>query len=414
MNAIDLQTEVRKLPLVSKAMLFVLPFSYVLSFAAPYSLPHHAAFIPANTVLTHMYLWNVWTQVLVDVDLGALMVSWISLWLCLKPAEESLGSERLVIMLALVLLASCGWLIILSALVYGTLGWFWLYQSFSGFLPAAVSASVALAHVTQGCTYAVSSSVLPMVRTKHIPLLLLLSAGVRDVWTRWVFETPSDAMTEMDIGSQEEIFEAPMLPMAGTTFFLTWFLIRFFGVEWLRLQRSSSSGPPLNPGGDASPQFALAEFFYPQPVSACVSTVSAFCFPMIRLMGLGADIDTALRLQSVSAATEVTIDASQFSLDLSKYMVPLSAAGPGGLAPLPGSSVADAERRRAIALAALTARLQQVHGGGGGSDAPVSEAIDQNSDLTAFDVGLTSADAASATYQSADLKGLTDPEVSRQ
>lgn len=395
--------------------LVVLPLMWLLSFVAPFSLPHYATFMPANTVLTHTFVWTIFTQVFVELDWVALVVSLITVVGCLAPAEMYFGSDRIICLCATVLTISSVVMVVVSAAVFRIFSWFWLFQTFSGFLPVAVVCAVVVVHKTQGMDFAVRWSSLSFLRTKHVPFSLLVFAALRDLWSRVLFPTPSDTMSEMDIGSTDEIFEAPLLPMSITSFYVSWWLIRFCGTEWTALsawfsvkerkpQDVGSSGSRATGSGDSSPAFALAEFFFPKPIQTCVVALSNLCFPVVRVVGLGTDIVSAAAAASSSSASRAdTIEVGHHSIHYHRLaMLSLSSAHPGPAAsvestsvavnvtlpPLPGSSSADADRRRALALAALTARLQQVQGDRG-AEQPADDHDSLSGDPNPAEITLT-------------------------
>jgi membrane associated rhomboid family serine protease len=373
--------------------------SWLLSNVMAFSIPHYFAFTPANTVLSHFFLWNLVTQLVVELDALSFVVSCATILSCVIPVEQRLGTERILLLVLMATVASSLVMIMLSALLYGVTGSFWLYQAFAGFAPGAVVCAVVRYHLTRGSDYVITSSsaLLSAIRTRHLPFLIVLYAAMKDVWSRFLFPTESSIMTEMDIGSADEIFEGPMLPMVLLNFVGTWGLIRFYGLGWVHLSSHRSAAAAVSDdattigeGPDVSTSFALHQFIFPVVLQRSVLAATTAGFRLARVLGIGKDIEKAEQ-QAAAAGAEYARD-NEFSaflpvpLPAATYQ-PSSAAGAAlsSLAPLPGSTAADADRRRAVALAALTARLQQHQLGGkvaehGESSAGVSLSVAQDDD----------------------------------
>lgn len=368
--------------LLGRVLLVTLPSSWVLSNIMTFSLPYYFAFTPANAVLSHLFVWNVVTQLVVEMDVVSLVVSLTSVIVCVVPVERRLGTERVLLLVLAITLVSSVVMIALSALLFGLSRCFWLYQAFSGLAPASATCAVALSHLTRGADYVISSQLLSPVRTRHLPFGIVLYAFARDMWTRVLFPNARDIMDEMDIGSTHEVFEGPMLPMVLLSLFSTWALIRFYGIGWLHLSRSGSDGEVASgnnwdrnsgvagDGPDIAPSFALHQFVYPGVLQRPFLLFSTAAFRILRVVGGGKEIEKAAQ-QVASSSADAARDAEYAALlpvalstNGHSYTTSSGFASAGGvnfgsLAPLPGSTAADADRRRAVALAALTARLQQ-------------------------------------------------------
>lgn len=387
--------------------------SWLLSNVMAFSVPHYFAFTPANTVLSHFFFWNPVTQLVVELDALSLVVSCATILACVIPVERRLGTERVLLLVLIPTVASSIVMIVLSAVLYGATGSFWLYQAFAGFAPGAVVCSVVLCHLTRGADFVVPSSppLLSSIRTRHVPFSIVIYAALKDLWSRFLFPTESSIMTEMDIGSIEEVFEGPMLPMVLLNFLATWCLIRCYGIGWVHLSSyravsGSSSGSSVGEGPDVSTSFALHQFIFPLVLQRPFLVATTALFRAARALGMGKDIEKAE--QQAALASAESARENEYSsllpvaLPAATYQ-PSSVAGAAlsSLAPLPGSTAADADRRRAVALAALTARLQQHQlESTTGSKAPIDMTAlpppSQNDDEDAFSLHIKPVDASAA------------------
>ncbi|CUG34423.1 rhomboid-like protein, putative, partial [Bodo saltans] len=345
--------------------------SWLLSNVMAFSVPHYFAFTPANTVLSHFFFWNPVTQLVVELDALSLVVSCATILACVIPVERSLGTERVLLLVLIPTVASSILMIVLSAVLYGATGSFWLYQAFAGFAPGRQHTRH---HDTVNCAPRLkqqgsSGGDNTSIRTRHVPFSIVIYAALKDLWSRFLFPTESSIMTEMDIGSIEEVFEGPMLPMVLLNFLATWFLIRCYGIGWVHLSSyravsGSSSGSSVGEGPDVSTSFALHQFIFPLALQRPFLVATTALFRVARALGMGKDIEKAE--QQAALASAESARENEYSsllpvaLPAATYQ-PSSVAGAAlsSLAPLPGSTAADADRRRAVALAALTARLQQ-------------------------------------------------------
>ena len=318
---------------------------FLMQFIAP-SFVRIFSLIPAEIFLSHMRLWSIFTHLFVEdkLLLGIANVTIVQSWG--RVVEQRLGASRILRAVVVGCVA-----IALGTLVVGAVGYrfgrFWLYESFCGFLPASMII-VILRFQFDSSECAISQDFADKLRVRHCPMLLLCIAVAVDL----LLETP--APTEMDIGGEDVFFGGVTMPLAFAMWGV-WFFLRYF----------ETVTPGQTYHGDPSPAFAFHFLFFPTPLRAVAFAVSSALFPMARAIGLGTDVAAAFNdAQSAYHSDTLRDEATQ------RILVVTSEGNAGKddsrdpqdpvIKPLPGSSLQDAERRRAIALAALTARLQQI------------------------------------------------------
>lgn len=344
---------------LTNALLVLLPLTWLISLLFPVGMSAALSMNPSNTIgLLHFRFWTPITSIVLEQHFVNLVVSLVAVHFWVRSLEEKAGTSLVVTMMLASSFLNVAVITIISALAF-PVGFFWLYQSYNGFLPCAACCTVALARITGGSDYAVSATFLNAIRLKHLPFNIVLVALALDV-ARRVTMPADDFMTEIDIGNTNEVFEGPQALATIAGAFFTWLIIRFDGLHRIMLQRSTGSSSFGSP--DSSPGFALHEFFFPFPLRMGVLIVSTVCFRVARTIGIGRDIEVAQQNfvdpEEARKAAQDNARASAVSM-MTAVAPPLDDAPTFSLAPLPGSSTADADRRRAVALAALTARLQQ-------------------------------------------------------
>lgn len=362
---------------LSRALMFILPATWLVTAvflsAAPLFLSM-ITFAPSDLILTHTYPWIPLISPFVELRFVSMLCSVAVVALWMPRLEAQVGTLPLARFLALVV---CGvgslQLLILGAVAVGVAHVFWLYETYAGFLPCAMAILVAWSQVTCGVECAFSQTVLPSLRTRHLPLSLLLIVACAD-WLP-VSLVERNRAEEADIGGGDEIFDGPMLLPCALSFYTAWCVLRFFWVPWSNLGSNSSVGTTQANStlanssskrhGEAHPSFSLAYFFFPSPLQKLVGWVSSLCFPLFRRFGFGADVAAAALAHSQQGSQDGgPVEVAPLQRAVAAVQV-LSTSDDQQramrfLAPLPGSTTADADRRRAVALAALTARLQQV------------------------------------------------------
>ena len=306
---------------ISQALLVVLPASYLLSLLWESStLTRVAAMIPVNTFLQASYFWNVATHVLLEVEAVPCVVSCLLLATWGREIETEIGSTDFAKLLLVPTLSVSLGLIVGGALAARLLGSLWLFFAHCGFLPCA--AMIALLKAQASPQDHVAHVAPSFIRVKHVPFSIVLFAIANDLLTA------DAAPTQFEVESGG-VFRAGSAMTTCIGFFASWFFLRFL---------RQSAGVNGNP----SPSFALHQLVFPVPFRLVMLTVGAALFPLVRVLGLGKEVAAASdAAQLDSASSDPVADAAN-----------RLSATPGDSAavtikPLPGSSAADADRRRA-------------------------------------------------------------------
>ena len=132
--------------------------------------------------------------------------------------------------------------------------------------------------------------------------------------------------------------------LAWSGFFTSWIYLRFY--KFTPDYTSAATGRSSGTRGDASDTFAFASFV-PEPLSSPVAVVSERIYAVLMVMR----ICTPFSVEDVEVGNEQAMARSEAGL-------PTTSNGAGGRGPIrSGGKREEAERRRALALAALDQRL---------------------------------------------------------
>ncbi|KAF8466241.1 eukaryotic integral membrane protein-domain-containing protein [Kalaharituber pfeilii] len=136
--------------------------------------------------------------------------------------------------------------------------------------------------------------------------------------------------------------------LAFLGFFTSWTYLRFFKTSYPDL--GSAESPQIK--GDASETFSLANFF-PDPIQRPVAIISDAVYNILITL----KICTPFSAEDISASNSRHNTAGG---DVGLSSIFISGGGPSGGRGIGGSTRAEAERRRAMALKALDQRLHAV------------------------------------------------------
>jgi len=313
---------------VVKALLVSLPIIFVCCLiGSSQPLMYTFALIPSHTLLVHNYIWNIATHVFLETEPISLAVTLSALSWAGGMEEAIGGPSQLCIFLAVPTVAMSLCMIIGGALV-ARVGLLWLYMAYSGGLPLAVSLALLKAQLSP------SEVVLPWtnaLRARYVPMLIWCYAVFDDLFVA----DASPTLAQIEAGG---VFKAGPGLTTSIAFLSAWFYLRF-------VRRSGTTR------GDPSASFALHRLFAPAPLRLLVAAMGRICFPFVRLFGLGAEVAT----MKAEVGTE-NDNAADRLLVVSSAEAPISEAS---LCPLPGSTQAEAERRRELALIAMKSRMQR-------------------------------------------------------
>lgn len=135
--------------------------------------------------------------------------------------------------------------------------------------------------------------------------------------------------------------------LAFLGFFASWTYLRFFKTSYIDL--GSTESPQIK--GDASETFSLANFF-PDPLQRPVATVSDAVYNLLVTL----KICTPFSAEDISASN-TRHNNTGGDVGLSSIFISGGGGGQSGSRGIGGSTRAEAERRRAMALKALDQRL---------------------------------------------------------
>ena len=135
--------------------------------------------------------------------------------------------------------------------------------------------------------------------------------------------------------------------LAFLGFFSSWTYLRFFKTSYIDL--GSAESPQIK--GDASETFSLANFF-PDPIHRPVAIASNVVYKLLITL----KICTPFSAEDISASN-TRHNGAGGDVGLSSIFISGGGGGPPGGRGIGGSTRAEAERRRAMALKALDQRL---------------------------------------------------------
>lgn len=298
-----------------------IPVGLTLTLLMPVVSLEWIALIPAHVGLVKFRPWTVFTHVIAETNpFSAVINAAIAVLIGRKlEADRSVFAVAVIVGVAVV---SSSISFILEGVLLYVFGHYTLFECVYGALPISLAATVAAWQQDP------NGKVGGAVPIGWLPTLLLAYSAVVDV----AFGTPSPTEAEISSGI---LFPGSLTPPAFAALVVVWIYLRHFE------NRTGSAGDP-------SPQFAF-HMMFPMPLRVVVLGVTTFLTPVGKLLGFKVIFDAA------SVATPASTD-SQFD----KIIVATTSNIDTTIAPLPDSSIAMADKRRQLALAALQSRLSQV------------------------------------------------------
>ena len=306
-------------------LMALLPVSLVLDLLLPGSpLVSAFALIPAHTFLRRPFVWNLFTHFVVETDVFLCLLSMICLGTWGRAVEAAWGSKGLFLTIFFINGIVGVHFMLFTALTYSESDPSF-FEYHCGMIPTVGVLAVAMAQMDP------EGSVVPLLRElkmRHTPLFLAIFAVLYDLVTGDAPPTPEQVSAD-----DGHVFRGNCTVLALPAMWLTWFFLRF-----------------VAKGRDSSPSFALAQFFFPEGPRRVVASLSDIAFPIVRACGMGADISAPLP-EAGDHHPPTVIFGGLHAPDA-------SITGPE-LKPIPGSTAEEAERRRAVAKAALAKRLAE-------------------------------------------------------
>lgn len=176
------------------------------------------------------------------------------------------------------------------------------------------------------------------MRVKHFPAIFLVTNTVSGIV----------------LGTETAMF------LAYFGFMMAWIYLRFYRLSPSLSSTTTGDGSVIR--GDASDTFSFAHFF-PEPIQTPVGALADGIYNML----ISLQVCTPFSDQDIDAGNEQASARAEGGLP--SIMNPNSRGGRGG------SSRAEAERRRAVALEALNARLNAAASRGPSSVTPAAPSI---------------------------------------
>ncbi|KNG44915.1 cytochrome c oxidase subunit I [Stemphylium lycopersici] len=186
-------------------------------------------------------------------------------------------------------------------------------------------------------TVAIAKGLIRM-RVKHFPAIFLVTNTVSGIV----------------LGTETAMF------LAYFGFMMAWIYLRFYRLSPSLSSTTTGDGSVIR--GDASDTFSFAHFF-PEPIQTPVGALADGIYNML----ISLQVCTPFSDQDIDAGNEQASARAEGGLP--SIMNPNSRGGRGG------SSRAEAERRRAVALEALNARLNAAASRGPSSVTPAAPSI---------------------------------------
>ena len=403
---------------MSDALAVVLPVASVAGIVFPAHVLPYLALVPSSTLLRQHYFWNVATHLLIEPNVLLLAASVAAITTWMKECEAQWGTRATLIPLLVAALASAAFVIVWTALDTGLHGTAAIHHHFEGFLPGFVAVLVMQwnrcgrddsSAAASGATGDEIEPPSPSVVTSSVGIqqqaaLRTAGGGLSVSWSglratvvrisraQWVglaclvcvafhVLVGHDALTPEEAEAGFLARGSRTLPSVASAF-AVWFYLRFVksvavaGDADTDVAGNTAAGSrpaaARSLAGDPSPHFAF-EMIFPDPLRPAAALLGRMVFPLVRLVGLGgrvADLASSvalLRRQDQMLFNSVVTGprgagggggASSFAGAASIVIDP-TATSSAAMRPLPGTSAAEAERRRQIALAALTQRLER-------------------------------------------------------
>ncbi|KEG13335.1 rhomboid-like protein [Trypanosoma grayi] len=288
---------------VSKVLAAFLCVTTALSLATT-AVPRVFGLVPAHTFSVHSYPWNVVSYILVEQNILLCVCSVGYMLTVGVTVEEDVGTSTFLQLVVVTAIATAAVLLVLSAVLY-QVGFFWFLQCYCGAWPIAAALLVPWVAASPAAG-AFPTMLSPKVQRQHVPTMLLIFALVVDIVFRKRYK-----ITEEDVDSQT-IFPGSVFILAFVGLWTSWLLQRLF-----RLKAT----------------IALGVLLYP---------VASVCFGAKSQLGNSNNNNSHAGDTLDTGAVSISVLHSAANMTL-----------------LPGSTEEEAERRRSIALAALSTRLQQ-------------------------------------------------------
>ncbi|CBH13194.1 rhomboid-like protein, putative [Trypanosoma brucei gambiense DAL972] len=270
-------------------------------------VPRVLGFIPAHTFSARSYPWNLITYVVVETNIVLAVCSAVYMLTFGVAVESIIGTRALVRLIAASTVSASLTLLILSALLYNV-GFTWFLQCYCGVWPAASGILVPWVGVSPRSP-AFPSQLPRQVQRQHVPTALLAITLVID----WLFRG-QHRITENDVGGTK-VFLGSVFTPALLGLLTTWYL------------QSALNTPSVVP-------------------------LSVLLEPLLKLCGM---VSKAPRQQGSGDGSRAGSGSGGIADTVAVPVLQGAAAG----ALLPGSTEDEAQRRRNIALAALSSRIQQ-------------------------------------------------------
>jgi membrane associated rhomboid family serine protease len=295
----------------------------------------YLSIVPGQSV--PLYLWTFLLATVVEQNLLGLIITGLTIFYGGRYLERAWGSTefaKFLLFVAMVpnilsfLLYIAGYVLSKNAAALST--------TISGGIAIQAGFLVAFKQLVPEHTVAIAKGLVRM-RVKHFPAIFLLA----------------NTISGLALGTETAMF------LAWFGFFTSWIYLRFYRVSPSLSSSTTGDGSVIR--GDASDTFSFAHFF-PEPIQTPMGAVGDQIY----------DTLISLRICSPFSAEDIDAGNEQASAraegGLPSIMNPNSRGGKGG------STRAEAERRRALALKALDQRLHAAAARGPAPAAPAAPA----------------------------------------